>query len=122
MIKDLLFIGAGGFVGSILRYLISLAFKGSGNGFPWGTLTVNILGCFLIGMFYGLSCRYSNLSSHLVLFLTVGLCGGFTTFSTFSKEALAMLQYGNYWAFAIYIIGSVVVGLGATALGIYLTR
>ena len=117
MLKEIMFVGTGGFVGSIVRYLVSVAMKHVGTGFPWGTLIVNVLGCFLIGLFYGLADRFTSMSSHLLLFLTVGVCGGFTTFSTFSREGLGLLQGGNVWAFAAYVLASVVLGLLAVCLG-----
>lgn len=99
MIKEILLVGLGSCVGGVLRYLVSLLMKTAGGGFPWGTFTVNILGCLLIGLLWGLGSK--SLSPQLMLLLSVGLCGGFTTFahqargahhSTFSRESLAMLQ------------------------------
>lgn len=121
MIKELIYIGAGGFIGSVLRYLVSLAFS-SQNSFPWGTFTVNIVGCVLIGLICGFANRVPNLSQNINLFLTVGLCGGFTTFSTFSKEALALLQAGNIIAFCLYAVWSVTIGILAVALGFWLAK
>lgn len=122
MIKDLLYVGAGGAVGSILRYLVSLTIKYSGTGFPWATFTVNILGCLVIGLLFGITCRNPNFSSHINLLLVVGLCGGFTTFSTFSKECLQLLQAGSHWMCALYIVGSVAIGVAAAAIGYFLTK
>lgn len=116
-LKAILAVGSGSFVGGALRYLISLAMKGVSKGFPWATLVVNIAGCLLIGLLWGWLSRTSQMESNLALFLTVGLCGGFTTFSTFSKEALTLLQGGNVWGFAGYVIASVVVGILFVALG-----
>ena len=96
--------------------------KGIGKGFPWATLTVNIVGCFLIGLLWGLFSKNGAEGSNWALFLTVGLCGGFTTFSTFSKEALVMLQSGNFWGFAGYVAISVVAGIALVALGYFLVR
>jgi len=122
MLKDFLYVGAGSFVGGVVRYLVSLAMKSVG-GFPWATFIVNVVGCLLIGLLWGLSVRSSNaLSGHLGLFLTVGFCGGFTTFSTFSKESLALLQMGSYVTFALYALGSILFGLAAVALGYPLTK
>jgi crcB protein len=122
MLKDLLYVGAGSFVGGVARYFVSLAMKGVG-GFPWATFIVNVVGCLLIGLLWGLSVRSSNaLSGHLGLFLTVGFCGGFTTFSTFSKESLALLQTGSYLTFILYAVGSILLGLAAVALGYLLTK
>lgn len=120
MIKDVLLVGIGSFVGGVLRYLVSLMMKWGGSWFPWATFTVNILGCLLIGLLWGWSSR--SLSPQLMLLLSVGFCGGFTTFSTFSKESLMMLQGGSYWMFALYIAGSLLLGIGATALGWQLTK
>lgn len=121
MIKDLLYIGAGGFVGSVLRYLVTLALR-THAAFPWGTFTVNVVGCVIIGAICGISGRNPQLSSSLNLFLTVGICGGFTTFSTFSKEALTLLQHGDVASFCLYSIGSVAIGILAVALGLWLTK
>ena len=85
---DILLVGAGSFMGGIARYLVSLAMKGMGSAFPWATMTANIVGCLLIGLLWAVFNRV-NASSQLNLLLIVGFCGGFTTFSTFSKEACA---------------------------------
>ena len=118
IIKNILAVGAGSFVGGAARYLVSLAMKGIGKGFPWATLAVNLAGCLMIGLL----CRNAAENTSWGLFLTVGLCGGFTTFSTFSKEALAMLQTGQMWGFASYIAISVLAGIALVALGYYIAR
>lgn len=122
LIKNIAVVGAGSFIGGAARYLISLVMKGIGKGFPWATLAVNLVGCFLIGLLWGLFSRSSGEGDSLALFLTVGLCGGFTTFSTFSKESLMMLQSGNIWGFAGYIALSVIAGVALAAAGYYLFR
>ena len=118
ILKDILLVGVGSFFGGIARYLISLAMKGMGSAFPWATMTANIVGCLLIGLLWAAFNRV-NASSQLNLLLIVGFCGGFTTFSTFSKESLCLLQAGNYSTFILYALGSVVLGIVAVALGYY---
>ena len=122
MIKELIYVGAGGFIGSAMRYLISVFMKQGENGFPWVAFTVNVLGCFAIGILGGLINRNPNISTELGLFLTVGVCGGFTTFSTFSKESLFLLQSGNYLGLSCYILGSVLIGLFAVWIGFSLMK
>ena len=122
IIRNILAVGAGSFIGGVARYLVSLAMKGIGKGFPWATLTVNLLGCLLIGLLWGLLSRNATESTSWSLFLTVGLCGGFTTFSTFSKEALTMLQAGQIGGFATYVVVSVLAGIALAALGYYVAR
>lgn len=121
MFKILLWVGLGGFVGSILRYMAGwLAEKNDWAGLPYATFSVNIIGCLMIGLFYGWAQRYEWMNENLSLFLMVGLCGGFTTFSTFSLENLSMLQNHNYSGFALYAFGSVAVGLLAVIGGLKL--
>ncbi|MBR7019278.1 MAG: fluoride efflux transporter CrcB [Prevotella sp.] len=115
--RDIVIVGIGSGIGGICRYLISLAMNHAGNGFPWGTFAVNVAGCLLIGILWGVTSRFQNVSPSLSLFLMVGFCGGFTTFSTFSKEGLTMLQANNHILFSLYAIGSVVLGIMAVALG-----
>lgn len=122
IIKNILSVGAGSFIGGIGRYLISLAMKGVSKGFPWATLAVNLLGCLMIGLLWGFLSRNASEGTSWGLFLTVGLCGGFTTFSTFSKEALTMLQAGQTWGFVSYITMSVLAGIALAALGYYIAR
>ena len=93
IIRNTLFIGCGSFIGGAARYLISVAMKTMSKGFPWGTLAVNLVGCLVIGLLWGFFSRTASENSTWSIFLTVGLCGGFTTFSSFSKEALTMLGY-----------------------------
>ena len=106
---------AGG-LGSLLRYVIGLILPSC--FFPWATVAINVIGSFAIGLLGGLGSRM-GWSDNLQLALTVGLCGGFTTFSTFSKEALSLVTTGRWGAFSLYVIGSVVLGFAATASRIY---
>lgn len=123
MIKSVCIVGLGSFVGGALRYLISTWMKNACiQGFPWGTLMVNLVGCFLIGVLYGLFSRYSSTSHPWCLLLTTGLCGGFTTFSTFANESLLMLQNGHWGSFLAYISISVIAGICLTALGYWIVK
>lgn len=118
MAKTLLFIFLGGGAGSLLRYAVQLALHQRITPFlfPWATLSVNLLGSFFIGLFYAWSARF-NLSDDTRLLLTTGLCGGFTTFSTFSHEGMAMLRQGFYSTFILYVTLSVLLGISAAFAG-----
>lgn len=118
MIKSLLIVGTGSFIGGAMRYLLSTLMKNvCGQGFPWGTLMVNLLGCFLFGMLFAVFGKSNVTDNTLYLLLTTGVCGGFTTFSTFANESVQMLQQGNTWGFVGYVATSVVAGLALIALG-----
>lgn len=123
MFRILLIIGAGGFLGSVARYLAARYVQQAVlSPFPYGTFLVNIGGCLLIGLFYGLSERGGVMSDGLRLFLTVGFCGGFTTFSTFANENLSLLRDGAFLYFATYTSLSVFLGLIAVYLGNLATK
>lgn len=123
MLKILLAIGSGSFLGGIARYLLSRGIQNLMiSSFPFGTFWVNIAGSFLIGLFFGFSERGNLSNPELRLFLTVGFCGGFTTFSTFSNENLALLRDGSFLYFSLYAGLSVFIGLLATFGGIALTK
>jgi len=121
--KALLIVGLGGALGSVLRYVISL-FIGRQVPvvFPLGTLLVNITGCFLIGLFYAMSEKYTGFHGEWKLFLITGICGGFTTFSTYSYDMLVLLKQGAMLQFVLYAAGSVILGLLATLVGTALLR
>ena len=123
MNRDILLVGIGGFAGSVLRYLVTifLAERVSAS-FPFGTLTANITGCFLIGVILGFAERGSILSPEWRILLTTGFCGGFTTFSTFSYESLRLVQDGEFLYLFLNVWLNVVVGLGATYLGLVLMK
>lgn len=118
MTKALICIFLGGGTGSVLRYCVQLALHERivPYNFPWATFTVNIVGSFLIGMFYALSARF-NLPTDIRLLLTTGLCGGFTTFSTFSNDSLILLKQGLHGLFLLYVVLSVTLGVAAALLG-----
>lgn len=121
--RILLIIGAGGFLGSVARYLVQQGVsKILPVIFPYGTLAVNLSGCFLIGILYALADRGSLLSPEWRFFLATGLCGGFTTFSTFSYEAYTLLREEQYLFLSLYVSISVVGGIFATFFAITLIR
>lgn len=118
MLKTLFVIGLGSFCGGIFRFLLTRFVQSFfASAFPFGTMAVNIIGCLLIGMFYGIFERGCLFNSDLRLFLTVGLCGGFTTFSTFINENFTLLKDGNYLYFVSYTTISIILGLLAVYLG-----
>ncbi|MCM1377285.1 MAG: fluoride efflux transporter CrcB [Clostridium sp.] len=121
MLKDFVAIFLGGGLGSVMRYGMQLIMheRIATYHFPWATFSVNIIGSFLIGLFYAVSARF-NLSEETRLFLTAGLCGGFTTFSTFSNDTLSMLRTGDWLPAIIYIFSSILVGIVACMAGGYL--
>ena len=123
MIKTLLLVGTWGFIGSISRFLASKIIQSNfPSAFPVGTFFVNITGCFLIGLIYGLSERSSVFTPGWKMFLTVGFCGGFTTFSTFANENLAILRDGAFFHFFLYTGLSVFLGIAATFFGVLITK
>jgi CrcB protein len=123
MIKSVLIVGIGSFIGGALRYLISTLFKQfCTQGFPWGTLLVNLMGCFIFGVIFALFSKYSSTSHPWCLLLTTGLCGGFTTFSTFAYESVLMLQQGNLSGFISYVATSLIAGISLFALGYWIFK
>ncbi len=118
----ILAIGCGSFIGGISRYLLSaLIHQKIMTSFPFGTLTVNVLGCLLIGIVFGLADR-GNMSQEWRLFLATGILGGFTTFSAFSNETAGMLRDGQFMHASAYIAASVLLGLIATFIGIMIIK
>ena len=122
-IRIILLIGLGGGIGSIGRYLVQvLITRHFGSTFPAGTLLVNITGCFIIGLLFGLVNRHAWLTLEWRLFLITGICGGYTTFSSFSYESISLIREGNYLYFISYVLLSVALGLLATFGGAALAR
>jgi fluoride exporter len=120
--KILLAVGLGSFIGGVLRYLLSVFIQTrAAAGFPFGTLGVNIVGCFLIGLVAALLSR-GGLTAEWRPFLVTGILGGFTTFSAFSLESVYMLQAEQYGQAILYILASVVLGLLATFAGMWLVK
>ncbi len=122
LFKSIFIVGVGSFAGGSLRYLISVLMKSQTNGFPFGTLCVNLLGCLLIGVLYGFAARHPLMSQNTLLLLTTGFCGGFTTFSTFANESLQLLQNQNITTFAIYVSASVIIGIALVFCGYALSK
>ncbi len=112
MIRNFILVALGGAMGSMIRYGISLLAALLAWSPLWGTLTANVAGSFLIGLCMG-ACH----NSAWQLMLTVGVCGGFTTFSTFSSQSMGLLQEGRYGVALLYMVGSVTVCLAAVMLG-----
>ena len=123
MLKSLLIVGTGSFIGGAMRYLLSTYIKNMyGQTFPWGTLVVNLLGCFVFGIIFALFSKYNSTDNTFCLLLTTGICGGFTTFSTFANESLQMIQNGNIGEFIGYMATSVIVGIALIALGYWIVK
>ena len=123
MIRLILLIGTGGFLGTVARFVTSRYFAAYfPSSFPYGTFVVNVVGCFLIGLIYGISEKGNFMSTEWRLILTVGFCGGFTTFSAFAAENMAMLRDSEFFNFFFYTGSSIFVGLLATFAGIMLIK
>jgi CrcB protein len=119
----LLMIGAGGAIGSIFRYLtVKLVDDKLNSVFPFGTFTVNLVGSFLLGLIYMLVMRKAGLTENGRLFLGVGFCGGFTTFSAFALENFHLMNQKLVGTSVLYISASVVAGILALAAGIWFSR
>ena len=114
-LKNFIWVGLGGSIGAVLRFLISSNWKN--NPFPFSTLLINITGSLIIGLVFSLSQRSAYFSEQMKLFLATGICGGFTTFSAFSLENMQLLRSGNYLTAGVYITISVVACIAATFLG-----
>lgn len=117
MLLNCFAVGAGGFIGSVLRYLVSLIPFLNRSDIPLQTLAVNLIGAVLIGMLVRSSDSCEWLNGHTMLLLKVGVCGGFTTFSTFSLESLGLIETGKWTAFALYAGASLVLCIAGVFLG-----
>ena len=115
MFRNILLVGLGGGIGSMLRYVCWLLFNS--KYFPYATLVVNIAGSFVIGIVIALSLKNAGLTDNWKLFIATGICGGFTTFSAFSMENMLLLQNGKYTLALTYILISVILGIVAAWVG-----
>jgi len=115
-------VGVGGGLGALARYYIAAALQPAGVAFNWGILIVNVSGGLVMGLIVEASALKLNLSPELRAFLTVGILGGYTTFSTFSLDSALLLQRGEYAQAAAYVIGSVVLSILALFAGLWIVR
>lgn len=115
MLQNVFLVAAGGAIGSVLRHLLA---QWLNTGFPYGTMLVNILGSFLMGLCAAYF--FKNISSPLAIFLMVGVLGGFTTFSSFSLDAVKLLAEGHVETALLYIIGSATLSIIALVIGLKL--
>lgn len=123
MLKNILLIGFGGFIGSVARYFVSLLnLSISFLSVPVGTLVVNVLGSFVIGFLTGIAEKSTLLSTEWRMFLMVGLCGGFTTFSTFANENLMLIHNGQAFSVFLYSALTIFLGFLAVFMGYTLTN
>ncbi len=117
MMLHCLAVGAGGFLGAMLRYLVGLIPFLHRQALPLPTLLVNVTGAVLIGIVVKLSESYEGMNENLLLFIKVGICGGFTTFSTFALESLNIMQDGKVTIAVIYIMASVLLCIAGVYCG-----
>jgi fluoride exporter len=121
--KQVLFVGLGGAAGSILRYLTNvITLKYYVTSFPMATFIVNVAGCFIAGLIFGLIAQETTEAQNLKLLLITGFCGGFTTFSAFALENVRLMNSGNTTTAVLYTIASIAAGLLAVWIGLLITR
>ncbi len=121
MLLDIILVFCGGGAGSIVRFLLGRWVNAWHNHhFPFGTLAVNVVACLVLGFVVGIADHRQLISPSARLFWTVGFCGGFSTFSTFSAETLTLIQSGFHFSTFVYIVSSLVLCLAGTFAGIYL--
>ncbi|NQU51816.1 MAG: fluoride efflux transporter CrcB [Bacteroidetes bacterium] len=123
MLRNILIVGTGGFIGTVMRYLVQIFVeKGMASTFPWGTFIANMAGSLIIGIVFGLAEKGDLLSSEWRMFLAVGVCGGFTTFSSFAYNNLNLLKDHSYGQLLWNVGGSLFLGILAVYIGIVLVR
>ena len=108
---DIVAVGCGGFIGAVLRYLIGLIPVNESTVFPIKTFLINVVGCILIGLIAVYAGKHAEVNPKLILFLKVGICGGFTTFSTFALESTDLIKGGHAGVAVLYVLLSVIVGV-----------
>jgi len=119
----ILLVASGGAIGSVARYLVGVGMaRAFGVAFPYGTLAVNIIGGFLMGLFIELLARRFQGSPELRLFIAIGILGGFTTFSSFSLDVVVLWQRGEFGIALFYVLASVILSIGALFFGLWLAR
>ena len=123
MYRSILLIAVGSCIGGVSRFLCQqFVQKHFPSSIPLGTLSVNIIGCFIIGIIYGLANKSNIISPELRIFIATGFCGGYTTFSSFAYENISLIQEGEFYYMGLYILLSLVVGFAAVYAGILFTK
>lgn len=123
LLRSILLVAMGGALGSVGRFLLSKAVQEhTATAFPVATFAVNVVGCFVIGLVYGLSLRGNESAGDMKLLLATGFCGGFTTFSTFMNEGSALMKDEHYTYMMLYLFGSLALGLIAVLSGHQLAK
>lgn len=121
--KILLFVAAGGAIGAVCRYAIDVgATRWLGLAYPWGTLTVNIVGCLILGLLVEVFALHWSPSQEVRAFFAIGILGAFTTFSSFSMETILLFERGEVAASLGYVVMTVVLSIGAFAAGMFTFR
>ncbi|UJH92591.1 fluoride efflux transporter CrcB [Antarcticibacterium sp. 1MA-6-2] len=120
--KSFFLVFLGGGLGSVLRYSIYRVMQSGANTSILSTLSVNVIGSLFLGLVMGYTLKESTISNNLIIFLTMGVCGGFTTFSTFAFENKSLLSTGEYFTFFLYAFGSLLLGILAIFLGMSISR
>ncbi len=123
MYRSLLLVAIGSCIGGVSRFLCQqFVQKHFPSSIPLGTLSVNIIGCFIIGVIYGLANKNDILSPELRMFIATGFCGGYTTFSSFAYENISLIQEGEFYYTGLYILLSLIIGFAAVYAGILVTK
>ena len=123
MYRSLLLVAIGSSIGGTCRFLCQqFVQKHFPSSIPFGTLSVNIIGCFIIGIIYGLANKSNIISPEIRLFMATGFCGGYTTFSSFAYENISLMQEGEFYYIALYILYSLIIGFAAVYTGILFTK